>query len=733
MKSEEHKNANFPDTSVYQADLNKAMNVSEVSSLFEYLDIVIRRWWIILLFILFAFAISFYYTTKLQKNYIYTFTIVYQGKEKATNFSGLDMLNNKDFDKNLWLNVMKSRLIMQSISDVMTIKHTPETLLNMIRVEQKRDIDNIFNITITSPELSLLYPFAHGFVDALNKYERRIVSSNTDSLIYVLAIQNSDIDLELTSINGAIKDYFIQNNILEAKDLENKLNQLNQYKSDLTSSIVELNAIRASQVAIETKLGVKEADIDALMTNIDPLRTRLMNLQVELATNQTKYSDKHPKIVSIKRNIQNIMDLMAQGITPSDSLEDYSTNRMQQNLTQQLINLNVREIEYETRIASWEKVIEELNSVVTNMIYHDDRLQELLKRKQLLEHSSIDIQKNKLDAQTSNIMHIDHFIMLDEPKLPALPSSKNNNKFVIIGIICGLGMGLFFSIVYEKFTGKIYSTDRLQNIAKCPIIASIPLLKVSLNSVLASEMETKEYLLPFTILKVKVKVLYVKNKCNYITIVSPERLEGKSTICISLALALANDGYKVLLVDSDLWSPSLTKTFDLLNKPGVSDFLKDHQKSVEKIIYSTHIKNLSVLPAGTELDNIGNILRPETINELQSEVRHMFDWVITDTPALLLVPDSYEFIKFSPTILMVISLAQTTMVDFKEMIMHINMAQIHLTGIIVNRVKSSIISKYYQPTYTFRYGYYNKYHQTSDKFAKTHKIDESNKQGDSSL
>lgn len=691
-------------------------------SLMKYVEIAVRRWWIILGIALVIIAVSYLYSLNQPKEFVYTFSIVYQGKNHDLNLTGLDMLQTKSFDKNLWLNVMKSKLIMQMVSNAMRVRHSPESLLNMLKIEQKREIDNIFYVTLTTPDKTIIPSYSHALVNALNDYERRLVSANADSLIRVLSVQSIDNDMELNTINAEIKSYYMQNNLLDAQDVENKLTQLNLYRSDLTTSIVELNSIRASLKAIEVKLGVKEADIASLMTNIDPLMSQLSNLEVELATEQTRYSSKHPKIVAIQNNIRNIKDLMAKGMAGSDSLDGFTNNRMQQNLTQQYITLSIQQIEYETKIASWNKEIAEMYKSVSSIIGSDDRLQELLRKKQLLEQANLDIQKSKLETQSNNIVHIDNFLMLDEPNYPTAPTTKTK-MILLIGIILGLGLGFAFALIAETVTDKIYSADGLESIAHCPVLCSLPILKTKLKSVLYDDVAIKEYMLPYTILKVKLKVLYVKNRCNFLTVVSPEKQEGKTTTCISLALALANDGFKVLLADADLWSPSLTNAFHLDGKHGLSDFLKDHRRSIEEIIYPSHIDNLQILPAGTELDEIGNILRPKTINELQNEISQMFDWVIMDTPALLLVPDSYEFIKFSPIILMVIRMNHTKKVDFKDMVAHLDMAQIKLTGLVLNGLKSSFLSKYYKPSYTFRYKYYNKYNKLHRKDYEKNKND----------
>ncbi|PKN72228.1 MAG: hypothetical protein CVU50_08045 [Candidatus Cloacimonetes bacterium HGW-Cloacimonetes-3] len=689
-----------------------ADRVHDGFNVLQYIDLIIRRWWIVLGFAALFLIFAYYYTLMMPDMYTYTFSIVYQDKVKENIVEGMRVSSSNSFDNSFWFNVIKSRNIARLVSDIMDTHPNPDTMLRAMKLEQKRETKNIYFITLTSPDNLAFQDFPIALVTALNRYERSELVASADSLVLILSNLQIANEAQLSTINSEIKNYMMQNSIQGVDELAKRIQQVDIYNNELTNSIIELESIRSSKAALQNKIGDDNSELSALTTNIDPLKKSLQNLQMELAEAQTKYTELHPKVLSLKRNIKTIIGLIGNKISTEDSSFQGSINSMDQGLINQLISLHVKEIEFETRISSWEKTISGMNNEILNLQSDNEGLQTLLRKRALLEQSNNDIQKSKLTTVVKTGEFARHFHILDMPGFPSLPSNQRTNMYLFIGMMVGLGTGFVFSLIYELFTNRIYSTGSLESIGRCPIMCSIPVLQSQLKSVLYDKEKRKEFLLPYTILKVKVKVSYTENNCNFIALVSPAKQEGKTTTCISLALELANDGYKVLLLDSDLWSPALSRFFALQHHPGLSDYLNDTSINISSITYPTDMENLSIIPAGNELDNIGNLLRPKNIKELQDKIRGLYDWVITDTPALLLVPDSYEFISFAPTIFMLVRISQTTYVDFKEMIVHLRMARIHLSGIIINSMKTSVLSRYYQPEYTFRYDYYKKNYKT---------------------
>jgi capsular exopolysaccharide synthesis family protein len=137
--------------------------------------------------------------------------------------------------------------------------------------------------------------------------------------------------------------------------------------------------------------------------------------------------------------------------------------------------------------------------------------------------------------------------------------------------------------------------------------------------------------------------------------------EGKTTVACNLALALAEIGNSVLLVDSDLRKPRLHHVFGFHNKWGLTDLLKGRTatQGCEDMVYKTSYKNLSLLPTGALASNSSCMLHSRRAFELFRRMRKQFDTVIIDSPPLQQMPDARVLARFADGVVLVVHSART--------------------------------------------------------------------------
>jgi len=125
-----------------------------------------------------------------------------------------------------------------------------------------------------------------------------------------------------------------------------------------------------------------------------------------------------------------------------------------------------------------------------------------------------------------------------------------------------------------------------------------------------------------------------------IMITSSLPLEGKTITCGNLAITLASSGEKkVVLVDCDLRKPDIHKIFNVSRSPGISDIING-KCSVNDILKAPAFGNLYILPSGSEISNVYELLRCREMRELFDALKPSFDYVIIDTPPVMPVFDS---------------------------------------------------------------------------------------------
>lgn len=130
----------------------------------------------------------------------------------------------------------------------------------------------------------------------------------------------------------------------------------------------------------------------------------------------------------------------------------------------------------------------------------------------------------------------------------------------------------------------------------------------------------------------------IEKKVNCYAVTSAQEAEGKTTMSCNLALVYAQKGLRVALLDLDLRQPSVHKLFHFENKVGIVDFVTG-DADLEDIIHSCN--GIDVISSGSHTPFPGKILGSEKMKELITELKKNYDYVILDTPPVLVISDAY--------------------------------------------------------------------------------------------
>lgn len=129
------------------------------------------------------------------------------------------------------------------------------------------------------------------------------------------------------------------------------------------------------------------------------------------------------------------------------------------------------------------------------------------------------------------------------------------------------------------------------------------------------------------------------DKGHVFLITSAEKQEGKSTVLANLAVSLAQDGNKVLIIDCHLRSPSMHQIFNLSNPSGLTELLK-RGCSTDSYIKQAGVEQLYLLPSGSMEDNPSELLSSEGMELLLEELKLQFTIILLDTPPVLSYTDA---------------------------------------------------------------------------------------------
>jgi capsular exopolysaccharide synthesis family protein len=193
------------------------------------------------------------------------------------------------------------------------------------------------------------------------------------------------------------------------------------------------------------------------------------------------------------------------------------------------------------------------------------------------------------------------------------------------------------------------------------------------------------------------------NPIRIIGVTSALPRDGKTTVAISLAIALAQSGKRVLIIDTDLRKPRLHKAFKLPPSAGVTSVLAG-ESTLEQATQSTGVPGLSLLQCGPLPPNPSELLHTKRFAELAKEARERYDSVVFDTPPLGAVTDPAIISSLVDGMLLVVRARVTTRAGVDSALRQLRAVSAPLLGGIINDV--NLAEGSYGPYYAYYRGYY---------------------------
>jgi len=209
----------------------------------------------------------------------------------------------------------------------------------------------------------------------------------------------------------------------------------------------------------------------------------------------------------------------------------------------------------------------------------------------------------------------------------------------------------------------------------------------------------------FRMLRTGLAFANAERKMHTIAVTSPGPSEGKSTISVNLASVLAQAGSRVLLIDADLRHPVLHTVFKHGKKPGLSDLVVLNSDPAQAI-FPAGLDGLFCLPCGTIPPSPADLLTLNGTHALLERLESEYDYVVIDTPPVLVAADTPIIGALADTNIMVVRAGRTTFDALEDARRAMLNGGAHLSGLVVNDVqRSGRYGRYYYYYYKYHYRY----------------------------
>jgi len=185
-----------------------------------------------------------------------------------------------------------------------------------------------------------------------------------------------------------------------------------------------------------------------------------------------------------------------------------------------------------------------------------------------------------------------------------------------------------------------------------------------------------------------------------IVVTSPGSQEGKSTTICNLAVTMAQSNKKVLLIDADMRKPRLHEIFKQPNEKGLSDFLSE-QADFKELIRKTNINNLCLISGGPYPPNPSELLSSHKMEELIETAKKEYDAIFFDTPPIAVVTDASILSRAVDGVILVLQSGKTSRKVLPHVNQLIKEARARLVGVMFNRVDISHGGGYHYYSYYY--------------------------------
>jgi polysaccharide biosynthesis transport protein len=294
---------------------------------------------------------------------------------------------------------------------------------------------------------------------------------------------------------------------------------------------------------------------------------------------------------------------------------------------------------------------------------------------------------------------------------PAKKPDKQASPKLLVNLAAGLAVGLMFGIalvfLFEYVDDSIKGPDELREVWQLPQLGTIPrfgkrdeprlILTLPAHDPVAEAFRT------------------IRNGITYATLDKPPRFiaitstipgEGKSTVCVNLAVSMARDGKRVILVDSDFRRPTQHRFFQATNNHvGITNVLLG-EVDLEAALQDLPVAGLRLLAAGPLPPDPGRLVESLRMRQILLDVGRICDVVILDTPPVMVVNDAIVLGRQVDQLILVVEAGRASRKVIADVQARLEGSGLHPLGLILNKLDTSS-----------RYGYGGYYKHYRDHYS----------------
>lgn len=522
---------------------------------------------------------------------------------------------------------------------------------------------------------------------------------------------------ELLDIEAAIAQFKNENNLIDPdSEVAAALQSAAQGRAALEQSRADLSSLRAQIAALENTASSLPATTNSPVVSTNPV---LQDLRNQLAALQSERREKSflykPNADPIRQIDLQIATLEARIASTPKTITNNSraTNPAVAEMRNRIAGLRA---DYSAKVAASTVLEEQVAQQDKGLGRFTGIQQRLVVLQRQLEASRLAVKDGgekvaQLSVRSQALQEAGAPVTLLQSATPGFKIAPRPSRNIIMGLFVAALLACGAALLQDSLDDRVRDEDEARQLLGAPVLGYFPLLPVSDERQILDVNNPDRLLIEmFRSLRSNVQFALVNSTGKKLQVTSTVPNEGKSYIASNLAITMAMDGRKVILVDADLHRPTMHERFGASRQPGLTNVLVG-EASVKDALQDVGINGLQLLSAGALPPNPAELLNSPMMVGIMQELEGLADLIIFDTPPLLATSDSQLLSAKMDGVVFVMQMGSVARSGTLRAFELLRQAQANLIGIVFNKVDATQSSVGYE---NYR-GYYALESKVSDE------------------
>ena len=497
-------------------------------------------------------------------------------------------------------------------------------------------------------------------------------------------------------------------------DLEGKITQA---QAQLVNTDAKLQKLR-SQAQVNSQEAVMSAELSQT-PGVQKVLAQLQEAESQLKLENTRFQPGHPAIINLEEKVAALRTLLNQrteqvvGGGQLIQQADLQLGQLRQGLIADITRAEAErsglEKQIGTLINQWSAYKQR-----ANYLPKLEQTQRELERKLKAAQGSYETLLSKLqEINIAENQRIANARVISYAQIPTIPQGPRRIIFILAGGVGGLFLGLIVAFALDLTDRSVKTVKEAKEVLKYTLLGVIPALGRNaknyssvagvdrpLPQVIGRDVPHFPFGNAYQILQANLKFLCSDKKLKSIVVTSSVAKEGKSEVAANLAVAMAQLGRRVLLVDADMRRPIQHHVWEVANALGLSNMIVDQEISVDNVVQEV-MPNLDVLSSGVVPPNPMTLLDSQRMASLIESFSNHYEFVIFDTPPLAGTADAAILSNLTDGILLVVRPGVVDLNSANSAKEFLTQSGQNVLGIVINgvNVKSEPDSYFYYTSY----------------------------------